>query len=133
MDSSELGKMDHRLTASEFVDAAEAMARPKIMGRVKIGAIVYEVLERDILQNYEGNDCYGETIHHLQQINLWAAVAPRSKYVTLWEEIIHAILINAGYNGEHDERMVSALAHGIAQTLIDNNNNELIKPWPKVR
>lgn len=133
MDSSELQKIDYRITASQFADAAEAMARPKIVGHVKIGAIVYEVLEHDSLQNDDGNDCYGETLHHLQQINLWSQVSPASKYVTLWEEIIHAILINAGYNGDHDERMVSALAHGIAQVLIDNNDNELIKPWPRVK
>ena len=41
------------------------------------------------------------------------------KYITLWHEIIHAILCGAGL-ADHDEQIVNAIAHGIVDVLERN-------------
>lgn len=88
--------------------------------RMKIGCINYTIREVEILEDDHGNEIYGQALFDNAEIQLLKRLAPQVKQATLWHEIIHAILINAGWTGEHDERMVSAIAHGLYAVIIDN-------------
>lgn len=54
------------------------------------------------------------------EINIGAQSSERM-LVTLWHEVVHAILIHAGVDlGDDEERIVEALGLGIYQVLADN-------------
>jgi hypothetical protein len=87
---------------------------------VIIGGISYKVEHvhalRDGDQILDGHIRYSPSL-----IQLDAGLGPQAAYVTLWHEILHALLTHAGRDN-HDETQISALAYGIAQVLRDN-------PW----
>jgi len=87
---------------------------------IKIGPIEYNIT---LVSNYhEGNECLdGQFVHSQSNIILEETLGGPARRATLWHEIIHGILIHAGYQ-EHDEGHVSSIAYGIMQVLADN-------PW----
>jgi len=86
--------------------------------QIIIGAIAYEVIEVAELASEHGTLC-GEISSTKCRIRIDADMAAPVKQVTLWHEIIHGILFNAGYR-EHDEQQIDALAYGLMQVLRDN-------------
>lgn len=88
--------------------------------KIRIGCLEYTIKLVDKLVDDEDQPIYGQVAYDACEIRIWKELDPQSKQATLWHEIIHAILVNAGYVGEHDEQMVSAIAHGIYDVLIDN-------------
>jgi len=83
--------------------------------QLRIGALIYDVEERR-LKDQCGHCDYEHTC-----IRIRRSLNPQLKRVTLWHEIIHALLFNAGvYESEHNEQQIDALAHGIVQVLRDN-------------
>jgi hypothetical protein len=85
---------------------------------LRIGAILYNLGWKH-RPHYEGKFCVGLVDYFDQTIDTYVGLAPSMEWVNVWHEMVHAILKNAGYE-DHDEEMVSALAHGICQILIDN-------------
>jgi Zn-dependent peptidase ImmA (M78 family) len=84
-----------------------------------IGAVTYTVSEAKL------RGACGTCNYEQARIRINARLDPQLKRVTLWHEIIHALLFNAGvYTAEHNEQQIDALAHGIIQVLRDN-------PWLK--
>jgi len=91
------------------------------MDTVKIGPIVYTVKEVERLQDTRGQVAWGEADFGACEIRLEATANPQFKRITLWHEIVHAILVGAGVDSsEHDEVFVDQLAYGIMQVLQDN-------------
>ena len=91
-----------------------------MLDHVKIGCINYTIKEVATLEDDEGNEIYGQALYDVCEIRVLKRLDPQVKVATVWHEIIHAILVNAGYTGEHDEQMVSAIAHGIYAVFADN-------------
>jgi hypothetical protein len=83
--------------------------------QIRIGAITYQIEEHKL------RGACGECNYEQARIRISPKLAGQLKRVTLWHEIIHAVLFNAGvYAPEHDEQQIDALAHGIVQVLDDN-------------
>lgn len=89
---------------------------------VRIGAIYYKISELERLRD-EGSaqSLFGEIVYSKATISLESAMNPQAKRATLWHEIIHGILQNAGIH-KHDETIVNAISLGVMQVLEDN-------PW----
>ena len=83
--------------------------------QLRLGALTYTVDEGKLKQQ-----C-GHCDYEHARIRIHRTLDPQLKRVTLWHEIIHALLFNAGvYEPEHNEQQIDALAHGIVQVLRDN-------------
>jgi hypothetical protein len=90
------------------------------MKTIRIGCLEYTIKEVDKLVDDDDRPIYGQVAYGDCEILIWKELDPQVRRATLWHEIIHAILVNAGYVGEHDEQMVSAISHGIYDVLLDN-------------
>lgn len=92
-------------------------------GSVQIGAINYAVVVIPNLTstNSEGNlvSLYGQIQYGEAKIKLDIDLSPVPGAVTLWHEIFHAVLANAGLT-DHDEKLLDALAHGTIMLIRDN-------------
>lgn len=86
--------------------------------QVQIGPIVYEVLHLPDLCGPSGA-LMGDFNASRARIRINADDDPQVQIVTLWHELIHALLYTAGYR-DHDEQQIDALAHGLVQVLRDN-------------
>jgi predicted Zn-dependent protease with MMP-like domain len=89
--------------------------------KLKVGAIYYEVSEVERLCDDTGEQRLNGHINHDKStiqldddLNEW-------KYKeVLWHEVVHAIAIHFGIEGELNEHMVACLAKGICMVLEDN-------------
>jgi hypothetical protein len=86
---------------------------------VRIGPIDYEMELIEELQTEDGESADGWICYADGAIRLDAALHPQLRRVTLWHEILHAILTQTGRQ-RHNEGELDALAHGIVQVLRDN-------------
>ena len=89
---------------------------------IKIGAFNYEILEESDLHEMSGEE--REEYFGLQSsmnltLRLEQDMQPDTKIVTLWHEIFHCVLHNAGHRS-HPEEVMDALASGIVEVLRDN-------------
>lgn len=92
--------------------------KPKV---VKIGPHTYTVNEVERLQDGDGvKTLYGQIKCAQQVIEVEKRLVGSYKRQTVWHEILHGILENAGIREDHDEQMIDALATGIVQVLQDN-------------
>ena len=78
-----------------------------------------------LLEDDERNEIFGQTSYDECVIRILGRLAPQAKIATLWHEIIHAILVEAGFTGDHSEQMVSAIAHGVLGVLKNNPGIEI--------
>lgn len=89
---------------------------------VKIGPILFEVVEEKGLVNGDKTRKLDGHIRYSDcRIEVEASMAPQAKRQTIWHEIVHGILNQAGY-WKQGEELVDALAYGIMSVLQDN-------PW----
>ena len=86
---------------------------------VRIGPIDYELELIEDLQAEDGDPVDGWICYAAGAIRLRAALNPQLRRVTLWHEILHAVLTQTGRQ-RHNEGELDALAHGIVQVLRDN-------------
>ena len=87
--------------------------------KIKIGPITYDVVEEPGLLV---NEKFAGCIRYIDcKIAIDINMSPQAKRKTLWHEIVHAILTEAGYS-KQKESMVDALTYGIMGVLLDN-------PW----
>jgi hypothetical protein len=88
---------------------------------VKIGPMVYEVVEEKGLTTFDGDKkLSGHIIYDSRQIRIEAQLSEQSKRQILWHEILHGILTQAGIELEDVEKSVDVLAFGIMGVLQDN-------------
>lgn len=81
---------------------------------MRIGPYIYPGL-----RNEADKRMYGFIDYPTCEISLDESSSPQVLEVTLWHEIIHAILYNAGIT-KHKEKLVDIIAAGITQVLQDN-------------
>jgi hypothetical protein len=85
---------------------------------VRVGAYDFDVhLVRDL--SYGDDDLNGHIKHDECLILIDEDAAPQVQRVVLWHEMLHSILVQAGF-AEQDERLIEAVSHGIVQVLRDN-------------
>jgi hypothetical protein len=86
---------------------------------VRIGPIDYKIEEVVRLTTADNTRLCGEIDYHNSVINLDTEQSPQSKRVTLWHEILHGILNNAG-KSDHNEELIEIISLGIVGVLRDN-------------
>lgn len=98
----------------------------KILKSVKVGGLVYEVVESADIAN-EGN-VWGSTHMKKQKIFLDPDEKDQKKEQTFLHEIMHAVWEGAGLNARYskdqpklEEEIICALSHGLFQVLKDND------------
>jgi hypothetical protein len=92
----------------------------KIPEKIRIGGVDYKITETENLNNGE-RMLYGEIDFEQSTIKL----APQNqdhqhKSITLWHEILHGIIKNAGLDIKNEEQIVDALSKGVYMVLQDN-------------
>lgn len=98
---------------------------------IQIGPVAYTVNQVERLYSDDHRPLMGQIDPSALRIKLNAEQASAMKTVTLWHELVHAVLFNAGIT-EHDERLVDAIAFGVADALRQNpalRTQEL--PWTR--
>lgn len=85
---------------------------------VRIGAIDFRVAEVNGLR-VDGTLLNGHIQHDKALIEIEEELDPQIKWITLWHEVAHGILMVGGIS-DHTEGSVVALGYGIPQVLRDN-------------
>lgn len=83
---------------------------------VQIGPVTYTVKEeaRTATEGY-----YGQIIFSESMITLTPGMSDSLKLITLWHEILHALLHQAGLK-DHDEHVIVPISFGIVDILENN-------------
>lgn len=84
--------------------------------QILIGPVAYNVL---FIPEFSESGRCGDIDVMKARIRINADMAQTVQTVTLWHEVLHGILANAGYK-DHNEEQIDALAYGILQVLRDN-------------
>jgi hypothetical protein len=110
---------------------AKRRASVKNLGKIVIGGITYEVEGQDLLRNEDTGDyLYGAICYHENKLRLMTGMGSQHQMVTLWHEILHALLAHAGHE-EHPEDLLDLMAFGIVGVLQANEGNPLLQLSPK--
>lgn len=83
---------------------------------IRIGAIAYQVATVEELAD---GQLHGDINFGKCRIRIAADGDVQKQHVTLWHEVLHGILYQAGMT-DQDEQTIDALAYGIVQVLRDN-------------
>lgn len=94
------------------------------MEAVKIGGITYEVSKSPDLQGKSGE--WGHIEYKTAQIVLDDSICEQVEDQTLIHEIVHGILVEAGYVN-HEEEQVDRIGKVLYQVLTDNDFSWLWK------
>lgn len=87
---------------------------------VKVGPIDYQVKEVDGLRSDDGKWLHGDVNWFEFLIRVSTDHTDRSRFVTLWHEVLHVIETQYGF--VLTEQQITCLATGIVQVMQDNNN-----------
>ena len=88
--------------------------------KIRIGAIDYTIeMVTDLRDGDRGLN--GWIRYNDSKVMLDDEMEPQAEYITLWQEILHGLLTQAGM-AKQDERIVEVLSHGIVMVIRDN-------PW----
>ena len=87
---------------------------------VRIGGETYQVQPVADLHDHEGG-LNGKVRVNDRLIEIEEEMHPAQQRVTLWHEVVHALLVHAGQHAQVEE-VVGVLGYGIVQVLRDN-------PW----
>lgn len=88
------------------------------IGELKIGTMVYTVSEK---KRIDDNGAWGDMEASRLKIRLHRDLDPQVATNTLWEEIMHAMLYQAGVLEQEEYHFIlRILSHGIPQALADN-------------
>lgn len=91
-----------------------------IPSSIRVGPIAYAIVMVKKLMGPYGRRC-GECSPAKSRIRIDSKIDVQIQTVTLWHEILHAILFGAGVSAdEHNEQQIDALAYGIVAALRDN-------------
>lgn len=88
------------------------------MESVKIGGLTYLVRKTPDLQGKNGN--WGQIQYKNQEIVLDDSLAEQLEDQTLIHEIVHGVLVEAGYV-DHEEEQVDRIGKVLYQLLTDND------------
>ena len=89
-----------------------------MIDKVKIGPITYAIARDDTL----GDSGFAGQIRYFRSaIAISGDLKPQFALLTLWHEIVHGIMTNAGIpHDEQKESLVDAIAYGVLQVIVDN-------------
>ncbi len=87
---------------------------------VKVGPLEYPVFVVENLASPEGENLLGELVYKDARIMLDPDQDENVQVLTLWHEIMHAILMQTGHCRDDDEGLADALSFAIVQLLRDN-------------
>lgn len=88
---------------------------------VRVGAFEYTIRIEDDLK--DGSQKLDGWIQHSQTLILLdRSLSAQVMRVTLWHEVLHGIMVQAGHDDVLKDPEIEALAHGIVGVLRDN-------PW----
>lgn len=91
--------------------------------QVRIGPITYRVEYVYDLHDQHGESVHGTHYAHHALIEIEARLDAQEQRVTLWHEILHAVLHQAGYSSDAiSEDILELLSYGILEVLIDNRS-----------
>ena len=104
-----------------------------MIDKVKIGPITYIITNDDTL----GDSGFAGQIRYFRStIAINGDLKPQFALLTLWHEIVHGIMTNAGIpHDEQTEPLVNAIAYGVLQVLVDNPdlvNMARVEPAPEI-
>lgn len=92
-------------------------------GKIQIGCVDYTVKEIDDLHkvNEDGQKVWlhGHILHADAEIRVASDQSEDVKTVTVWHEVMHGILQNAGQSNQ-PEGFIEALSFGLVQVIRDN-------------
>lgn len=98
--------------------------------KVKIGGMIFDVIRVDELKHpsdnrrLDGNIRYGEC-----KIYIDTSLSCQAELQTIWHEVIHGILVQAGMSEAADkEDVIEAIAYGVMAVLYDNPLLGNVKP-----
>lgn len=103
------------------------------MGRidkVKIGGVLFDIVRVHELKHPSDNRRLdGHIVYGQCKIDIDDGLAPQAELQTIWHEVVHGILVQAGQLEAADkEDVVEALAYGIMGVLYDNPQLANVKP-----
>lgn len=95
----------------------------KIPSSIRIGGVEYTV-KREMNLNDGANMLYGRVDWEPSEIMLKFGMGEQHACITLWHEIIHALLYHSSVelDEETEERIAEALGFGMYQVLEDNHD-----------
>lgn len=88
--------------------------------RVVIGPLEYQVKIVKNLRSDDNKRLAGMINGPEATIYLTEEQSPQFARIVLWHEMIHGILDAAGFQAEHNEAVVDALAHGLVDVILRN-------------
>ncbi len=88
---------------------------------VQIGALRYGVREVEDLRSREddGVKLNGDIVYDSAEMRIEQAMADDVKLATIWHEVVHGLLDQAGY-AVHPEQMIIALGYGLLRLVREN-------------
>ena len=94
---------------------------PSLPASVRVGPFDYRIVDWSPA-DANANNAMGECYHSALRISLRADLLPAKKAQTLIHEILHAIWLVGSVDqaGDNEERLVTNLAHHLAQVIRDN-------------
>lgn len=90
-----------------------------MLEQINILGAIYTIKYVDYISKEELK--IGEVDYINQEIKIMNDLSNDIKNVTLWHEIIHAILNQLGFEDSENEHLVQSLATGIHQVISDNS------------
>lgn len=95
----------------------------KIPNKIRINGIDFRI-ERVKDLNDNGTPLSANICYHKCEINLCKRGDPQYLRVSLWHEILHAIVESVKLDlGNDEEKIIDTLAYGINQVIQDNKEN----------
>src|SRR4051812_12312875 len=88
----------------------------KLPSTVQIGPVTYDVKEE---ARTASGGMYGQILFDSSLISLQPGMADSMKEITLFHEMVHAYLIQAGIS-DHDERIIGVMGHAIVDMKKQN-------------
>lgn len=86
---------------------------------VTVGPMQYTVRAIPELRAEDGQRLNGHILYGPCEIRIDAGLDPQVQRVTLWHEVLHAILTHAGHEDDA-EKVVEILSYGLVAALRDN-------------
>jgi hypothetical protein len=99
------------------------------INKIKIGAMVFDVIRKDDLKHPADNRRLdGHILYSESKIYLDSNLSYQAEMQTIWHEVLHGILTQAGGCKEEDEHLIEALAYGVMMVLDANPELANVKP-----
>ena len=95
----------------------------KIPNKIRINGIDYAIESPKHLDNGKWL-LAGQVSYHESKIRIKATHEHQYRCVSLWHEILHAIVFSTGLElGKNEEKIIETFAYGVYQVLQDNGKS----------